>query len=95
MVTLADGKYSGDASTAKQSVTGDLLCLLSAIIYGAYTVSIRRAPAASETGRGQAHNAAVPVVLGRFATLSAASPPADAALRCALSTIALLKCGAR
>ncbi|KAL4458711.1 hypothetical protein ABPG75_013576 [Micractinium tetrahymenae] len=42
MVTLADGKYSEDASAARQSVAGDLLCLLSAVIYGAYTVSIRK-----------------------------------------------------
>ena len=48
MVTLADGKYSEDASTAKQSVAGDLLCLLSAVIYGASTVSIRCPPAGQE-----------------------------------------------
>lgn len=42
MVTLADGKFSGgDPSAAKQSVVGDLLCLLSAVVYGAYTVAIR------------------------------------------------------
>lgn len=41
MVTLADGKYNGDKSAAHQSVAGDMLCLLSAVIYGAYTVSIR------------------------------------------------------
>lgn len=39
MVTLADGKYGG--GDAKQGVLGDLLCLFSAVIYGAYTVSIR------------------------------------------------------
>ncbi|PSC71079.1 putative vacuolar membrane [Micractinium conductrix] len=43
MVTLADGKFSGgDPSAAKQSVVGDLLCLLSAVVYGAYTVAIRK-----------------------------------------------------
>ena len=41
MVTLADGQYSDDPAAAKQSVAGDMLCLLSAVIYGAYTVSIR------------------------------------------------------
>jgi len=41
MVTLADGKYSGDGSGGSQSVLGDILCLLSAVIYGAYTVSMR------------------------------------------------------
>lgn len=45
MVTLADGKYSSDSSSGRQSVAGDLLCLLSAVIYGAYTVSIRCLPA--------------------------------------------------
>jgi drug/metabolite transporter (DMT)-like permease len=41
MVTLADGQYSDDPAAAKQSVAGDMLCLLSAVVYGAYTVSIR------------------------------------------------------
>lgn len=39
MVTVADGKYS--EGSAQQSVGGDMLCLLSAVTYGAYTVSIR------------------------------------------------------
>lgn len=41
MVTVADGMYSPDHAAAKDSVLGDMLCLLSAVIYGAYTVSIR------------------------------------------------------
>ena len=46
MVTLADASQgssgSGTSSTSSSSsVYGDLLCLLSSIIYGAYTVSIR------------------------------------------------------
>lgn len=41
MVTLADGKYGQDPGAAMQSVGGDLLCLVSALLYGAYTVSIR------------------------------------------------------
>ena len=41
MVTLADGQYRDDPAAAKQSVAGDMLCLLSAVVYGAYTVSIR------------------------------------------------------
>jgi drug/metabolite transporter (DMT)-like permease len=40
MVTLADGKYGGEGQ-ARQSVLGDMLCLLSAVVYGMYTVSIR------------------------------------------------------
>lgn len=41
MVTVADGMYSPDRATANDSVLGDMLCLLSAVVYGAYTVSIR------------------------------------------------------
>ncbi len=42
MVTLADGKYGGgDEAAQAQSVLGDMLCLLSAVVYGAYTVSLR------------------------------------------------------
>ena len=48
MVTLADAgagtSGSEDGASAKQSVLGDMLCLLSAVIYGAYTVSIRCCP---------------------------------------------------
>ncbi|KAI7841405.1 hypothetical protein COHA_005022 [Chlorella ohadii] len=42
MVTVADGMYSPDHAAAKDSVLGDMLCLLSAVVYGAYTVSIRK-----------------------------------------------------
>lgn len=42
MVTVADGMYSADSAAAKESVLGDMLCLLSAVVYGAYTVSIRK-----------------------------------------------------
>ena len=41
MVTVADGMYSPDHAAARDSVVGDLLCLLSAVVYGAYTVSLR------------------------------------------------------
>jgi solute carrier family 35 protein F5 len=41
MVTVADGMYSTDRAAAKESVLGDMLCLLSAVLYGSYTVSIR------------------------------------------------------
>jgi drug/metabolite transporter (DMT)-like permease len=41
MVTLADSKYGGSESSKAQSVLGDMLCLLSAVVYGAYTVSLR------------------------------------------------------
>lgn len=47
MVTVADGMYSADTAAAKESVLGDMLCLLSAVVYGAYTVSIRWAHLAS------------------------------------------------
>jgi solute carrier family 35, member F5 len=47
MVTLADTTSEGDGegvddSSGKQSLIGDLLCLVSAVIYGAYTVAVRR-----------------------------------------------------
>ena len=39
MVTLADSQVSqgGGGGSNSSSVAGDLLCLLSAVIYGAYT----------------------------------------------------------
>ena len=47
MVTWSDaisggGAGNGEETNASRSVWGDLLCLVSAIIYGAYTVSIRK-----------------------------------------------------
>ena len=41
MVTLADGRAGGGGEAAQRSVAGDLLCVLSAVVYGAYTVAIR------------------------------------------------------
>ena len=45
MVTLADAGGGGDESISgsdKNTVFGDFLCLISAVIYGGYTVAIRR-----------------------------------------------------
>ena len=41
MVTVADSSAEGGGD-GQGSVTGDLLCLLSSVIYGAYTISIRQ-----------------------------------------------------
>jgi solute carrier family 35 protein F5 len=43
MVTLADaGGGASSASSGESSVAGDMLCLLSAVVYGGYTVALRR-----------------------------------------------------
>ncbi|KAL6766447.1 hypothetical protein ACKKBG_A36035 [Auxenochlorella protothecoides x Auxenochlorella symbiontica] len=48
-VALADELASPDAAAARGSLLGDALCLLSALLYGTYTVAIRRMLGEDET----------------------------------------------
>lgn len=50
-VALADELASPDAAAARGSLLGDALCLLSALLYGTYTVAIRRMLGEDETVR--------------------------------------------
>lgn len=108
MVTLADGEYSKDKSAAEQSVAGDMLCLLSAVVYGAYTVSIRCEAKGESRGLPYLHATALaahsleaaenagPSTTGALRggpTLPACA--ARASLRCPESPLPLLSPGAR